>query len=859
MDPKELFKRVIHVQEKHITFLDATQRNLAYYLFGKNVDLYKRLTIPRINVRNVMNAFAPQPDNPVQTVVGAFIDELSVSEFRTTVRPYPVEGKEPYDSYADMLEQQLGLVHRRSQRRLNLRMAAFELLCHGYYGLYFDGYRYYFLTAYDLIPGDPNIVEAQAQPFIIRKTQVNKATLEAAGVDTSSEQAVYLYEWAQNDDLEMFTLYDVYVKHADQNIGFTQKGTVVYDQKMAHPKRYPISIANSTEILASFYTVPVMTQLTQKLIDYQKANASIKESSASIAKPILTYDSDAGIDVDALHRSLKMGYKHIIVGKNREGDINFKAPGSLPPYAQQLPDRIEEDIMKHLGLNKTFMGMPSVGARERGALARLLKTSFRKLSSISSVIEEAFQELDQYILDYMANHTITYGRKSGIDIEQIFSGPVTYMPEERFVAYSSEDSLEKKSFVLNEWRSKLIPTRIALEQMGEANPAKVMEAMRDETRKNQEFTIGLTKEMQSMQTKSILDQVSDKLKGQLDYRFWVTPVADGKILVKINTGEVDRAAFILSDLSNRVKIESYSEEVPAPLDQRDPTVPESQPNIPTQTGPTVPGQYGKSGFAPRQSAAGQPVMPAAPVPAETVPAKAGGPSPVIPTVKKEEEPIVDMDIVEKAKGNRANAPVPEAGVFNPKEIEYYMSKGSTIYNAKRYYGLNGMYIVEPHAAWLSTGRKLALVTAANYSESLDKPYLFCGKQAYGVIILRKMYGPDQFDFTAIRKYHMVSDKERIKWWGDKPLYLYLFEFYPFKFPLTYKMTPGQTTFFGQVEITDDTPLEKMESSQDPTPSSQSRENEVVLEKIKRTPQANRGQNIMTAPPPMSSSNWMDTQ
>jgi hypothetical protein len=116
-----------------------------------------------------------------------------------------------------------------------------------------------------------------------------------------------------------------------------------------------------------------------------------------------------------------MGYKHIIVGKNKEGDIAFKAPGSLPQYAQDLPGKIEEDIMKHLGLNKTFMGMPSVGARERGALARLLKTSFRKISSISSIIEESFQELDQYILDYMSDHSITYGRKAGIDIEQIFS------------------------------------------------------------------------------------------------------------------------------------------------------------------------------------------------------------------------------------------------------------------------------------------------------------------------------------------------------------------------------------------------------------------------------------------------------
>lgn len=835
MQPEELFKRVIHAQEKHITFLDATQKNLAYYLFGKNVDLYKRLTIPKINVLNIMNTFAPQPDNPVQSIVGAFIDELSVSEFRTTVKPYPVEGKEPYDSYANMLEQQLTLIHNKSKRRTLLRSAAFELLSHGYFGIYFDGVRYYFLTAYDLIPGDPNIIEAQAQPFLIRKTQVNKTTLETAGVDTKAEQSVYSSEWRQNDDLEMFTLYDVYVKHSDQNIGFTEKGTVVYNQNMSYPKRYPISIANTSEILASFYTVPVMTQLTQKLIDYQKANASIKESSSSIAKPILTYDSDSGIDVDALHRSLKIGYKHIILGKNKEGDIAFKAPGSLPQYAQQLPDKIEEDIMKHLGLNKTFMGLPNVGARERGALARLLKTSFRKISSMSAVVEEAFQEIDQYIIDYMDNHSITFGKQTGINIEEIFSGPIKYIPEERFVAYSTEDSLEKKAFTLNKWKSKLIPTKLALEEMGEQAPSKVIEAMRDEQKKQQEFAVEMAKDVQTAQSKSILDLVTDRLKGQLDYRFWLTPVADNQVLIKIHIAEVDRVAFILNDYSNKVKIESYAEDTPALLDQKDPTVPETQPTIPiqnespqtsepTRTSESVARQSTVSQKEPKQTASTSTIS--EPQASEKI--KPQTSEEIKPTtVKKEQQDIPEV-----------------SEEFNPKEIEEYLSKSQTIYDAKKYYSLNGMYIVEPHSKWISTGRKLALLTATNYSENLDKPFLFTGKDVYGIIILKKMYDSTKFDFNQTKKYHMVTDKERNKWWNNKPLYLYLFEFYPFKFPIRYKRTAGQTTFFGQVEI-EDSVNNSAESTETEETDEQQRENRVALKKIKETPSPELDQKIIS--------------
>ena len=161
MDSKSLFARVLHAQEKHVTFLDATQRNLSYFLFGKNLDLVKKFTMPRVDILSVINSIAPQSDNPLQSIVSAFTDEIAVSEFRTTVKPYPVQGKEPYASYSDMLESYLIRVHELSKRRLYMRAITFELLCHGYFGTYFDGFRYWFLTAYDLIPGDPNIQEVQ--------------------------------------------------------------------------------------------------------------------------------------------------------------------------------------------------------------------------------------------------------------------------------------------------------------------------------------------------------------------------------------------------------------------------------------------------------------------------------------------------------------------------------------------------------------------------------------------------------------------------------------------------------------------------------------------------------------------------
>jgi hypothetical protein len=781
MNLKTLFARVIQAQEKHITFLDATQKNLAYFLFGKNIDLVKKYTIPKIDILGVVNSFTPAPDNPLHHIVASFTDEIAASEFRTTVKPHPVQGKEPYESYGEMLETQLARVHQLSKRRLYLKPMVFELLAHGYFGLYFDGFRYYYLTAYDLFPGDQNIHDIQDQQFIVRKTSVNKMTLQVAGIDPTQESPEPA-EYSHLDDLEMFTLYDVYVKTHDLNVAFTQKGTVVYQQPFRYPKRFPIAVANTSELMTSFYSVPIISQLIQKLIDYQKARTSIKESSSSIAKPILTYDSDSGIDVNKLHAALKMGYKHVIVGKNREGDINFKQPGHLPTYAQQLPDNIEEDIMKFLGLNKTFMGMPNVGARERGALARLLKTSFRKLASISGLVEECFSDMDKYIIDFWNDHRITTSRRTGLNLEEIFSCTsghnVEYVPSERFRAYSSEDSLEKKAFVLNKWKAKMIPTEAALEQMGEDQPRKLIKQMKNQMMDDQEFSIELGQKARTKISKSLFDEVSERLNGQLNWRYYLTPVSDGKLMVKVHIAEAKLTSFLLSDFSDKVMIDAYADDVAPSAEQ---ITPETAPELPPAP-PEVPAE-------PTAAAA-------EPVPSE--PERRGRPAPVPPVeepVKKGEAPEASIPTV---PGEEEPAPAPVGEGFSESKIEAYVAKSKPIYNSQKYFDLPGMYIVEPHAKWVYLGRKLALVLGQEAPNQLNKPMLFCGKQVYGVIILREIVS--QFDFKATQRYHMVSDKDKAKWWGSKPVFLYMFEFYPFKFAVDYNRKPGVTTFFGDVEI-----------------------------------------------------------
>jgi hypothetical protein len=345
------------------------------------------------------------------------------------------------------------------------------------------------------------------------------------------------------------------------------------------------------------------------------------------------------------------------------------------------------------------------------------------------------------------------------------------------------------------------------------------------------FATELAKSMQNMQTKNNVEKVSDRLKGELDYRFWLKPVADDKVLVKVHASEVERVAFILSDMSNSVLIETYVEDIPAPITQVDPTVPEAPP-IPM----TPPEQMTDNPSAPQPEAGN----------AQPAPPKKEAPTGSASTVEPEskEKPVEEPQSTNQA----AKTEIVDDNKFNPQDITDSVKKSKVIYDAEKYKQLPGMYLVEPHAKWVFTGRKLALVMGSEYPEYIGKPMLFCGKEVYGVIVLKKIVS--NFDFKATRKYHLVTDKERKKWWKDNMVFLYIFEFYPFKFPMAYEKTPGQQTFFGQVDIKEDK-APPTSSGQGPSTAQQARENEVAMDKIQNTPEPERGSKLELAPPPIS--------
>jgi hypothetical protein len=375
----------------------------------------------------------------------------------------------------------------------------------------------------------------------------------------------------------------------------------------------------------------------------------------------------------------------------------------------------------------------------------------------------------------------------------------------------------------------------------------------------------------------------------------MTPIGKDRMMIKIYTGDSNRAAFLLSDIASSVLLEEYFDAVPVPAFQMEKTV-EPAPAIPMglpmeqpgslETGspsgpgglpaegqfPARPTQFQPQRFPPTQQGqpyqakgsfpsvddSGKPYRVAQQGPPSNQPPTVGPVAPETrgrpnynPDLKRENynkdlkaqytkapshtsgmgqdpgtnlsgrEPISGPSLTENMVADKAmDKERGQMEGFNSTELESYIKKSTMIYNPDKYKNLSGMYMVEPHAKWIYSGRKMAFIMAKDQSEMLNKPLLLCGDKVYGVIILRKIV--TEFDFKGLEKYHMVTERERQKWWGDNKLYLYEFEFYPFKFPLDYVKRPGQLTFFGMVQLKDNapSPVKLRSSSVEPTKQEQ---------------------------------------
>jgi hypothetical protein len=774
----KLFKKVSDAREEHDTFLSATEKNLSYYIFGKEVPLVRQnLTFPEVDFARTLQGYVPKAYNPMADFIDSFIDEIANSDLVINVHPYPVRGKEPYNSYANQLEDYLENLHIKNKKKKYLRPILLETLEHSYFTVYTDGTKYWFLSGYDFFPGDPLINDIEEQPFVSRITSVTKAALlkRVPSLDLNKE---ILAGWQAVDDLDTVTLYDTWFKPLDKNIMFTEGGQVVWDQPFPYPKRYPFFKNTDNEMLNSFYSKPAMQILRLLLEKYQNSIENVEESSKSIANPILTYDADAGIDVDALQRALKEGYKRIIVGKNKEGNIGFVAPGHLPDYSLKFPEIVETQMLRKLGLTLTFLGSPTQSIRERGAIGQLVKTAFRKLGSVSALLERTFAELDNYLIEYAQAHQMKMEKESRmLNVEEIFQSKVIYIAKESFKSFGSEDTLENKNLAMLKWKTKLIGQEEALRELGHHQPKKIMAEQLKEMKEGQEFAVKVQREAQTP-PKDLMQEIHNHLKGNLKFRYFLSQIADDKILIKCQVEDVKEAAFLLSDFADKVMIDPiFKKEVPT-SDQKTSEVEVEKPPV-----PEIPVEQKKKKI---------PLPPKSPEYQTPEKETRGRPEEKSKTFQEEVEKSTESSMKETSKKKEQISTA-----FSEDRLKNLIARTHPVKRPERFFNLPGLYIAEPHARWIREGKK-SLLLMGKKLDIINKPHLLCGHKVYGIITIRDII--EDFNIDETQKFHLVNPEQRKKWWGNRKVYLYLFEFHPFPEPFEYNRPAGVQTFINKVDF-----------------------------------------------------------
>jgi len=804
----DIFSKLIDAQEVHNNFLSATQKNIGYYFFGKDASVIKDdFTFPVMDLVSCITGLTPKAFNIYSMLISSFIDEISNSKMSCEVSPYPVKGREPYEAYADQLEEYLGTVHTLSKRDTFMRAIVFEILSHSFFVLYTDGQKYWPLSGYDYIPADQSIRDPQAQPFHVRRTYPTKAALLKSlngKIFSAGAQAIL----DRMSDLDKIPIYDTWVKDLDLNIGFMSSGDIVYEQAFRTPKRYPFFVGNDSDLINSFYNTPPMSNMRDLQDKYDAALCNIEENGKSIGNPILTYDSDSGIDATKLKRALKEGYKRIILGKHKEGDLKFHVPGTLPDYVQKFPQVIEDLMMRNLGITGAFFGTLSVGARERGAISNLIKTSFRRLASVSSIIETTFSELDTYLIEYAQTHQLIMRQQLKMrSLEEVFQPGVYYTSKEKFSDFSTEDTMEAKNLAMAKYRSNLISQETALRELGYKHPRRIIDQQAKEKNEQAKDQNAVRNMMNAPVTPNTAGEIFDRLKGNLKFRFYVLPInADmSKFVVKCAAEDLKTVAFLLADLSSSVMVAEIEAQPTPPGGDVPPTPPAPptppQPERPVgPAAPSSPTEGPSKPAAPESTPAPQPLAIRRPEPIANpfvkapvaVPNSALAPEPGLETVPAPEAKAEVAAETGDAPGGKlfqqaAAAKAKQSG-FSEERLKNLVLRSVPLKNPEKFLNLPGLYLVEPFAADIYSKRKSLIIFSSKMPKLLGKPYLLCGKKVYGVIIIKEIV--DNYDFAATRKYHLVTDQQRKKWWGDKQTYLYMFEFHPFPETYDYQIPPG---------------------------------------------------------------------
>ena len=754
MNGDKLFSKAIKSIEVHNRFLENTKRNLNYLRWGTEITTLSKveLTAEPATLSDIL-ATEANPYNPVARYVSVLLEEMENSSL--TVRVFPPEDlavQEPYVSIAARLENVL----RSSLVNKPLGLHLLDVLTRNYSVVGFEGKEIFRIPPANFVPGDYAIENISDQPYVIRITYPRKIHLVQLLQNPKTKKKELEEVLKTCDDLDSVKIYDIRSKDLRKRRIYLADGTLIFEDTLEKPYEYPYGLVRDPRFAEDFYGTPLVSKLIPLLKKNAEISRIIENSAKGTSRPVLTYDIEARIDSNKFHRELVEGKRHILLGKSASGHLEYLTPPRIPSYVFDFRNSLLQDILVDIGISPLQLGSKIGGIRGSGAVEHLLEAGFRSFKFYGKLIAQAYTQVANYFLDYLVTHYLRF-----LPQLRLKENEIKLLRDSKFKARVKvsnpllSKSYKEQSMILRKKSEGLISEKQALEELEYDYPERIQA----EKRKEIQETLALKKIM-SEPVLSIEDKIRARLSKALDYVPEIKSIGKDLFEIKVRPKDVELVNFVLSDFKDKILIREQ--------EIKKVKVKKIKPQVKTnlKISKTISSESQESESVSEAQKVKSEVKSKTQALSEKTESKS----------QKTKKPVSKADYIRRlVKVFQSNK------VIKKNKVSKYLSK------------YPGLYLVEPHALNIYKKEK-KLIIKSKLFDIVKSPHILAGQYLYGVIIPQKIIQISDKTFKELADLHLISQKEKNKWWAKKPLYAYVFKFYKFEEPVEYVRKPGIQTF-----------------------------------------------------------------
>jgi len=653
----------------------------------------------------------------------------------------------------------------------------------------------------DFVYGSEIVDNIQSQPWIARiatstRNQIVNMLSSTEEKKAQNEQLIAKLTLKYSDPKAVVGIWDFWAKETRQNILMTDSGIAIKkrDWPYKHLELYPFFELQDIPILGCAQPISTVQMLYALQRAYDKQKIQIKENAEFMGNPPIVVDVESGIDTKKIE-----GKPRLIIRKYKDGEFRIVPVPPLPGYVERQPEKTRQSMERVAAWNDMMSSGQSSGQREKGAISLLMNSSYTALDPKLKNLEKALNDANQIVIGFLRE--FSFSTKKAFEYRKA-SSYEGFSPSDIKGAYLSDVDIkglepEREKLRAQEvamfYKLGIIGRRKALVELGDKDPDQTMEeqdqeqkeALLKEKEKAEYIERQRATETPPVQETSPEGGPSNPEDGK------PTPI-DGTEspqeepaptetpVESTDEPQEDRAYpkfidymgnILMPGLRLRLKNLKFKDEV---------RIVKPGPNTVVAKNVTI--------LAPNQEDRIEIVT--------AIPEAAGK----IIFIKGVSSNFKKKEVVEDSKSDKD---LVSANILFG-QIKKGIIKSSTIKskNLNQFKDMPGMYIVEPHAEMIWTRQKKLILKGRAYPNFVDKDVLLIGDKVYGVIRLIHGGRISDKDITRFEKLHRVTEKERRKWWGRKPLYAYAFQIKRFDTPLAYEKPKGLQTYLKNVKLID---------------------------------------------------------